>query len=37
MLKIPLADFVRLFSGMARETDTPAAGTRELPALPDPS
>jgi len=37
ILRIPLADFVRLFSGMARETDTPAAGTRELPALPDPS
>jgi len=37
LLKIPLADFVRLFSGMARETDTPAAGSRELPTLPDPS
>lgn len=35
ILKIPLDDFIRLFSGMARETETPASGTRELPALPE--
>jgi len=35
ILKIPLEEFIRLFSGMARETETLANGTRELPALPE--
>lgn len=35
ILKIPLEQFIRLFSGMARETETPASGSRELPALPE--
>jgi hypothetical protein len=36
ILKIPLDEFIRLFSGMARESDTPASGSRERPALPAP-
>ncbi len=35
--RIPLEDFVRLYSGMARETATPASGTREQPHLPEQS